>query len=289
MKKILVTIMVLAFALVTAACGNEKGASGSGDVKTVKVGVNSGDTRTWEYIVELAKKKNLNIELVTFNDYIQPNLSLSEGEIDANSFQTVAYFDEFIQDQSLKLEAIGSTVIAPMGLYSKKHKSIKDIPEGATIAVPNEATNWGRGLLLLQEAGLITLKDEFNGSGSANIIKDNPKKLKIKPVAAGSTPRLLDDADASTINSNFAVEAGLTLKDSLFHESKTAKPYINIIAVKKGDTDRPELKKLVELYQSKEVEAFIKKTYKGSSIPAYVTVDELMNYQDAWTKPANKK
>ncbi|MFD9627278.1 MetQ/NlpA family ABC transporter substrate-binding protein [Peribacillus muralis] len=289
MKKILVTIMVLAFALVTAACGNEKGASGSGDVKTVKVGVNSGDTRTWEYIVELAKKKNLNIELVTFNDYIQPNLSLSEGEIDANSFQTVAYFDEFIQDQSLKLEAIGSTVIAPMGLYSKKHKSIKDIPEGATIAVPNEATNWGRGLLLLQEAGLITLKDEFNGSGSANIIKDNPKKLKIKPVAAGSTPRLLDDADASTINSNFAVEAGLTLKDSLFHESKTAKPYINIIAVKKGDTDRPELKKLVELYQSKEVEAFIKKTYKGSSIPAYVTVDELMNYQDAWTKPANEK
>ncbi|WP_082630288.1 MetQ/NlpA family ABC transporter substrate-binding protein [Peribacillus muralis] len=289
MKKILVTIMVLAFALVTAACGNEKGASGSGDVKTVKVGVNSGDTRTWEYIVELAKKKNLNIELVTFNDYIQPNLSLSEGEIDANSFQTVAYFDEFIQDQNLKLEAIGSTVIAPMGLYSKKHKSIKDIPDGATIAVPNEATNWGRGLLLLQEAGLITLKDEFNGSGSANIIKDNPKKLKIKPVAAGSTPRLLDDADASTINSNFAVEAGLTLKDSLFHESKTAKPYINIIAVKKGDTDRPELKKLVELYQSKEVEAFIKKTYKGSSIPAYVTVDELMNYQDAWTKPGNEK
>ncbi|MGE6375901.1 MetQ/NlpA family ABC transporter substrate-binding protein [Peribacillus muralis] len=290
MKKILVTIMVLTFALITAACGNEKGASGgSDDVKTVKVGVSSGDTRTWEYIVELAKKKNLNIELVTFNDYIQPNLALSEGEIDANSFQTVAYFDEFIQDQNLKLEAIGSTVIAPMGLYSKKHKSIKDIPDGATIAVPNEATNWGRGLLLLQEAGLITLKDEFNGSGSANIIKDNPKNLKIKPVAAGSTPRLLDDADASTINSNFAVEAGLNLKDSLFHESETAKPYINIIAVKKGDADRPELKKLVELYHSKEVEAFIKKTYKGSSIPAYVTVDELLNYKNSWTKPANEK
>ncbi|RRN74009.1 MetQ/NlpA family ABC transporter substrate-binding protein [Peribacillus simplex] len=290
MKKILLTIIVLALAIVSAACGNEEGASGSSDdVKTVKVGVSNGDTRTWEYIVGLAKKKGLNIELVTFNDYIQPNLALSEGEIDANSFQTVAYFDEFIQDQNLKLEAIGSTVIAPMGLYSKKHKDLKDLPDGATIAVPNEATNFGRALLLLQEAGLITLKEEFNGSGSLEVIKDNPKKLKIKPVAAGNTPRLLDDADASAINNNFAVEAGLTLKDSLFHESKTAKPYINIIAVKKGNADRPELKKLVELYHSKEVEAFIKKTFKGNTIPAYVSVDELLNYQDAWTKPAIEK
>ncbi|KRF64661.1 MetQ/NlpA family ABC transporter substrate-binding protein [Peribacillus butanolivorans] len=290
MKKILLTIMVLALAIVAAACGNEEGASGgSDDVKTVKVGVSSGDTRTWEYIVDLAKKDGLNIELVTFNDYIQPNLALSEGEIDANSFQTVAYFDEFVNDQNLKLEAIGSTVIAPMGLYSKKHKDLKDLPDGATIAVPNEATNFGRALLLLQEAGLITLKEEFNGSGSLDIIKENPKKLKIKPVAAGNTPRLLDDADASAINNNFAVEAGLTLKDALFHESKTAKPYINIIAVKKGNADRPELQKLVELYQSKEVEAFIEKTFKGNTIPAYVSVDELVNYQDAWTKPANEK
>ncbi|MGE7184119.1 MetQ/NlpA family ABC transporter substrate-binding protein [Peribacillus sp. NPDC006672] len=290
MKKILLTIIVLTLAIVSAACGNEEGAAGgTDDVKTVKVGVSNGDTRTWEYIVGLAKKKGLNIELVTFNDYIQPNLALNEGEIDANSFQTVAYFDEFIQDQNLKLEAIGSTVIAPMGLYSKKHKSLKSLPDGATIAVPNEATNFGRSLLLLQEAGLITLKEEFNGSGSLEIIQDNPKKLKIKPVAAGNTPRLLDDADASTINNNFAVEAGLSLKDALFHESKTAKPYINIIAVKKGNTDRPELQKLVELYHSKEVEAFIEKTFKGNTIPAYVSVDELLNYQDAWTKPAVEK
>ncbi|MGG3556703.1 MetQ/NlpA family ABC transporter substrate-binding protein [Peribacillus frigoritolerans] len=281
MKKILLTIMVLALAIVAAACGKEEGASGSSnDVKTVKVGVSSGDTRTWEYIVDLAKEEGLNIELVTFNDYIQPNLALSEG---------VAYFDEFVQDQNLKLEAIGSTVIAPMGLYSKKHKDLKDLPDGATIAVPNEATNFGRALLLLQEAGLITLKEEFNGSGSLEIIKENPKNLKIQPVAAGNTPRLLDDADASAINNNFAVEAGLTLKDSLFHESKTAKPYINIIAVKKGNADRPELQKLVELYQSKEVESFIEKTFKGNTIPAYVSVDELVNYQDAWTKPAKEK
>ena len=113
--------------------------------------------------------------------------------------------------------------------------------------------------------------------------------MKIQPVAAGNTPRLLDDADASAINNNFAVEAGLTLKDSLFHESKTAKPYINIIAVKKGNADRPELQKLVKLYQSKKVEAFIEKTFEGNTIPAYVSVDELVNYQDAWTKPANEK
>ncbi|WP_110926260.1 MetQ/NlpA family ABC transporter substrate-binding protein [Bacillus massiliglaciei] len=289
MKRILVLIMALVLAAVTAACGNKEEESGGSDNKTVKVGVSSGDTRTWEYIAELAKKEGLNIELVKFNDYIQPNLALNEGEIDANSFQTIAYFDEMVNDQNLKLEAIGATVIAPMGIYSKKYKKLEELPEGASIAVPNEATNFGRALLLLQEAGLITLKKEFNGSGSLEIIDQNPKKLKIQPVAAGNTPRLMDDADASIINNNFAVEAGLTLEDALFHESETAKPYINIIAVKKGDADRPELQKLVELYQSKKVEDFIKKTFKGNTIPAYVTVDELLNYQDAWTVPAKSE
>ncbi|MGE8078924.1 MetQ/NlpA family ABC transporter substrate-binding protein [Peribacillus loiseleuriae] len=287
MKKLLIAILILALAVLSACGKNDVKGNADGE-KTVKVGVSSGDTRTWDYIVDIAKEEGLKIELVKFNDYIQPNLALAEGEIDANSFQTISWFDEFIKNQKSDLEAIGSTIIAPMGLYSKKHNKLEDLPEGATIAVPNEGTNFGRALLLLQEAGLITLVKDFDGNGAINKIATNPHNLKFEAVAAGNTPRFLDDVDASVINNNFAVEAGLKLEDSLFHESATAKPFINIIAVKKGNADRPELQKLVTLYHSKKVEQFIEDTYKGSQIPAYVSVDELLNYKDAWTKPAAK-
>lgn len=291
MKKILFTILVLAIAVFAVACGNESNepADDSKDLKKVKVGVSSGDTRIWDYIVGIAKEEGLDIELVKFSDYILPNVSLNEGEIDANAFQTISWFDEAVNNQNLELEAIGSTIIAPMGIYSKKITDLEDLADGATIAIPNEGSNFGRALLLLQEAGLITLTEDFEGIGSLDKIASNPKKLKFEAVAAGNTPRFLDDVDASIINNNFAVEADLMLEDALFHESATAKPYINIIAVKKGDADRPELQKLVEIYQSKEVEDFIIKEYKGSSIPTFVSLDELLNYKDAWTKPAEGK
>jgi D-methionine transport system substrate-binding protein len=283
MKKLLLTIMVLVVAVIAAGCGNNES---EGSEQTLKVGVSSGDTRTWEYIVELAKEEGVNIELVKFNDYIQPNLALAEGEIDANAFQTISYFDEFIQDQKLDLVPIGSTVIAPMGIYSNKYKKLEDLPENATIAIPNEGTNMGRGLLLLQEAGLLTLEEGFDGVGALDKIVSNPTNIKFELVAAGNTPRFLEDVDASIINNNFAIEAGLSLEDALFHESATAKPYINIIAVQAGDEDRPELQKLVEFFHSQEVEEFIKETYKGSQIPAFVSLEELVNYKDAWTNPA---
>ncbi|KIL50010.1 MetQ/NlpA family ABC transporter substrate-binding protein [Jeotgalibacillus soli] len=291
MKKILLTVLVLAIAVFAAACGSEsnennESAGDSNELTKVKVGVSSGDTRTWDYIVDIAKEEGLDIELVKFNDYILPNVSLNEGEIDANAFQTISWFDEAVANQNLELEAIGSTVIAPMGIYSKEHTNLEDLEDGATIAIPNEGSNFGRALLLLQEAGLITLTEDFEGIGSLDKIAANPKNLQFEAVAAGNTPRFLDDVDASIINNNFAVEAGLTLEDALFHESATAKPYINIIAVKKGDADRPELQKLVEIYHSEEVENFIIEEYKGSSIPTFVSLEELLNYKDAWTQPA---
>lgn len=279
MKKFVLVLFVFALGLL-AACGNEE--ENAEESNTVKVGVSGGDTRTWDFIVDIAKEEGLNIELVKFNDYVQPNIALAEGEIDANAFQTISYFDEFKEAQNLDLEAIGSTVIAPMGIYSKKHTAIEDLPEGAIIALPNEGTNFGRALLLLQEAGLITLTDDFEGIGALDKIKDNPKNLQFEAVAAGNTPRFLDDVDASIINNNFAVEADLNLDEALFHESATAKPYINIIAVKSGDADRPELQKLVEIYHTKEVEDFIIETFKGSSIPTFVSLEELLNYKDAW-------
>lgn len=284
MKKLLIVLISLTLGLL-AACGNteeETTGDSTGDTTKVKVGISSGDTRTWDYIVDIAKEQNIDIELVKFNDYVQPNIALAEGEIDANAFQTISYFDEFKTAQNLDIEAIGSTVIAPMGLYSKKHKALEDLPDGATIALPNEGTNFGRALLVLQEAGLITLTDDFEGIGAINKIKDNPKNLEFEAVAAGNTPRFLDDVDASIINNNYAIEADLALDDALFHESATAKPYINIIAVKSGNADKPELQKLVEIYHTKEVEDFIIETYKGSSIPTFVSLEELLNYKDAW-------
>jgi D-methionine transport system substrate-binding protein len=292
MKKFLTLIVVFLLAFL-AACGNSEETSGSNsnseEVKKIKVGVSSGDTRVWDYIVTLAEKEGIEIELVKFNDYVLPNVSLNEGEIDANAFQTISWFDEAKAAQNLKLSAIGATVIAPMGIYSKKHDKLEDLPDGATIAIPNEGTNFGRALMLLQEAGFITLTEDFAGIGSLNMIATNPKNLKFEPVAAGNTPRFMDDVDASVINNNFAVEAGLTLKDdALFHESATAKPFINIIAVREGDEERPELQKLVEIYHSSEVEQFILDTFKGNQIPAFVTVEELLNYKDAWTTPATQ-
>ena len=289
MKKFLLTILLVALTVVTAACGSDSAGSAKEGGSTIKVGISSGDTRIWDYIAELAKEKGLDIELVKFSDYILPNTALNDGEVDANAFQTISYFEEQVKERNLDLEPIGSTVIAPMGIYSNKHKDLEELPKGATIAVPNEGTNLGRALLLLQEAGFITLKDNFDGVGSVDKIKTNPHNIKLELVAAGNTPRFLEDVDASIINNNFAVEAGLTLKDALFHESATAKPYINIIAVKKGDKDREDLQKLVEIYQSKEVEGFIEKTFKGNTIPAYVSLEELVNYQDAWTNPAVKE
>ena len=285
MKKFFLTILLVALTIVTAACGSDSAGNAKEGDSTIKVGISSGD-RIWDYIAELAKEKGIDIELVKFNDYILPNTALNDGEIDANAFQTVSYFDEQVKERDLDLVPIASTVIAPMGIYSNKHKDLDKLPKGATIAVPNEGTNLGRALLLLQEAGLITLEDNFNGVGSVDKIKTNPKNIKLELVAAGNTPRFLEDVDASIINNNFAVEADLTLNDALFHESATAKPYINIIAVKKGDEDRTDLKKLVEIYHSKEVEDFINETYKGNTIPAFVSLEELVNYQDAWTSPA---
>jgi D-methionine transport system substrate-binding protein len=167
-------------------------------------------------------------------------------------------------------------VIAPLGLYSEKYKSIKDIPDGGKIAVPNEATNMGRAFLLLQDAGLIELPEDFDGNGSLDKIVSNPKKLEIVPVVAGQTPRVLPDVAGSIINNGIAVDAGFNpVKDSIFHEDETATPYINIIAARTEDKDRKELKRIVELYQEEDTAEFIEKEYAGSTIPTFVPLSKI--------------
>lgn len=246
--------------------------------QTIKVGISSSDTKVWEFIKQQAKKKGLDIQIVTFNDYVQPNLALSDGSLDANAFQTVSYFNEFKKQRNLDLTAIGSTVLAPMGVYSKKYKDITQIPNGATITIPNEASNGGRALLLLEKAGLLKLKEGFNGKGLTEVIESNPKNLKIVTIAAPQTPRSMDDAAAAVINNGIAVSAGLSpVKDPIFSEDKTAKPYINIIATQTKNKDNANLKKLVKIYQSPEVAEYIKKVYNGGVIPTIVPISEIEN------------
>lgn len=276
-----VFLLLLLFILVVTGCSNSSSSANSKEAK-IKVGIRSSELRTWEFIKEKAKKQGLDIELVNFSSAYDPNQALAEGEIDVNAFQHVAYLDSFNQKNGTDIVPIGTTIIAPLGLYSEKYKSLKDIPNGAQIAVPNDPSNWGRALVLLQEADLITVVEGFDGNGGEDKIKSNPKNLKIVPVDSASTPRVMQDTAASIINNGVAVEAGLSLKDALIHENKTAKPYINVIAARKKDQDKVYLKKLVKVYQSKSTAAFIKKTYKGNYIPTFISLKELNTYKDTY-------
>ncbi|MDC0702188.1 MULTISPECIES: MetQ/NlpA family ABC transporter substrate-binding protein [Priestia] len=274
-------LLLLLFILVITGCSNSSSSANSKEAK-IKVGIRSSELRTWEFIKEKAKKQGLDIELVNFSSAYDPNQALAEGEIDVNAFQHVAYLDSFNQKNGTDIVPIGTTIIAPLGLYSEKYKSLKDIPNGAQIAVPNDPSNWGRALVLLQEADLITVVEGFDGNGGEDKIKSNPKNLKIVPVDSASTPRVMQDTAASIINNGVAVEAGLSLKDALIHENKTAKPYINVIAARKKNQDNTYFKKLVKVYQSKGTAAFIKKTYKGNYIPTFISLKELNTYKDTY-------
>lgn len=274
MKKFIIVGLILVVGAFAAGCGS-KTANGKEEVN-IKIGVSGSDNRIWDFVAKKAEKEGINIEIVTFSDYVQPNLALAEGELDANAFQTISYFNSFKKEHNIDLSPIGTTVIAPLGLYSEKYKSIKEIPEGGKIAVPNEATNMGRAFLLLQDAGLIELPKNFDGNGSLDKIISNPKNLEIVPVVAGQTPRVLPDVAGSIINNGIAVDAGFNpIKDSIFHEDETATPYINIIASRTEDKNRKELKRIVELYQEEDTAEFIEKEYKGSTIPTFVPLSKI--------------
>jgi D-methionine transport system substrate-binding protein len=271
----LASIAILLITLILSGCSGDS-ASGSGEKEVVKVGVNGSGVPIWEYMKEKAAKEGIEIEIVEFADYVRPNQALADGDIDLNAFQTISYFDSFVEEHNLDLVPIGSTIIAPMGIYSEKYKSVEDLPKGSKVAVPQEATNLGRALLLLEEAGLIQLKEGFDQSQGLEAIKENPKNLEFTPVVAAQTPRVLPDVAASIINNGVAVEAGFVpVDDSIYIEGAESKPFINIIAAQEKEKDNKTYKKIVELYQEDDVAEHIKKTYKDSLIPTFVPVSEL--------------
>lgn len=269
-------IILLGLILVLAACGS-KDKSGS-DV--VKVGISTAEIPTWNLVKELAKEEGINIEIVKFDDYVQPNLVLDSGEIDLNAFQTVVYFDNFKNERNLELSAIGTTSIWPMGIYSKKITDLSELKDGDQIIIPNDPTNLGRALLLMESAELITLIEGFDGTGGLENVADNFKNLKITTADSAQTARGLDDAAASIINSNVALSAGLNpTHDSVFREDSSNKSYINIIASQTKRKDDETFKQIVEIFHSDEVKDFIEKEYKGSAVPVREPISFLDDYK----------
>ncbi|MDF2880274.1 MAG: lipoprotein YaeC family [Clostridiaceae bacterium] len=273
------TLILGAIITVTAltGCGSSKNASAAGSTsgkkQVIKLGVTGDEHKLWDNIKVRLAKENIDLQLVSFSDYIRPNQALNDGEIDANAFQTIAYFDKFKADHKLDLTSLGYTVLAPMGIYSKTVKDIKTLKDGAKVAIPNDASNGGRALILLQDAGLIKLKDGVGITPTVKDIVENKKNLKIVELVATQIPRSIQDVDIAAINNGVAVDAGyLPTKDSIYIEDvkkDSVKNYFNIIAVRTKDKDNETLKKLIKVYQTEETKKDIQEIYKGATLPAF--------------------
>lgn len=272
MKKLLVALLALvSLAVVAAGCGGDDKKAASGDKKvTLKVGATAvPHAEILNDIKPALAKEGIDLQIIEFSDYVKPNLALNDKELDANFFQHEPYLDTFVSERKLALVSAGKVHIEPMGIYSKTIKNLQDIPNGAKIAIPNDPSNGGRALALLESAKLLKLKDGVGVKATVGDITQNDKKLKIVEIEAALLPRSMDDTDLSVINSNFAMEAKLNpVKDSLFTEPKES-PYANIVAVRKGDESRPEIQKLMKALQSPEVKKFIEEKYKGAVVPAF--------------------
>jgi D-methionine transport system substrate-binding protein len=285
---VIVTALVLSIMLVSActATAAEATEAVTADVSTesasaaepakepikVKIGVSPvphGDIIA--FIKEnLAESAGLDIEIIEFTDYVQPNLALADEEIDANYFQHVPYLDDFNQEHSTDLVAVAAVHIEPLGIYSKTITSLDEISDGAVVAIPNDATNAGRALNLLAANGLLTLKEDVGYSATVNDIVENPKNLQIRELEAAQLVRSLDDTTISVINGNYALEGGLTpATDALALESGENNPYANVLVVKSGHENDEGIRILSELLTSAEVKQFIQDNYNGSVIPAF--------------------
>ncbi|MFN4310113.1 MAG: MetQ/NlpA family ABC transporter substrate-binding protein [Ferrovibrio sp.] len=238
--------------------------------KPIKVGVTAGPhAEIFEVVKKVAEKDGLKIQIVEFSDYVQPNAALNAGDLDVNSYQHLPYLEAQIKDRGYKISNIGYTVNFPMGAYSKKVKAIGDLANGARIGIPNDPTNGGRALLVLESAGLIKLKKDAGLKATPLDIAENPKKLRIVELDAAQLPRALDELDAAVINTNYAIPAGLNPKrDSIAIETPKS-PYVNIIAVRSQDKDKPEYAKLVQAYRSPEVKAFVEEKFKGAVVTSW--------------------
>lgn len=274
-RKPLALVLCLIFVLTLAAgCGGKtepaKPAAAPAADKPLKVGVTPGPhAQIMEVVKKVAEKDGLKIQIVEFSDYVQPNVALNQGDIDINSFQHLPFLENMVKDRKYDLVMLSKTFTFPMGIYSKKIKNIKELKDGAVIAIPNDPTNGGRALLLFEKAGLIKLKPGLGHKASVVDIVENPRKFKIRELEAAQIPRTLEDMEIAAINTNYAMSAGLVpAKDALILEDSSS-PYANILAVRGKDKDNPLYKKFLKAYQSEDVKKFVTEQFKGSVIVAW--------------------
>ena len=219
---------------------------------------------------KLLKAKGYDLEIKEFNDYVIPNTSLESKEIDANYFQHQPYLDQFNKEKGTNIVSAGSIHYEPFGIYAGKTKAVADLKDGATVAVPNDVSNEARALLLLQAQGLIKLKDGVGVTATQKDIAENKKNIKFKEIEAAQLVRALPDVDLAVINGNYALQGNLKVSDALAveaNDSLAATTYANIIAVRKGDESREDIKALVEVLKSDDIKNFIKNTFNGAVVP----------------------
>ena len=263
LKKLLLGVISLIAVFTLAACG-------SGE-DTIRIGVVGENNEPWDFTIDKLAEQGINAELVVFSDYNQPNQALQNGDIDLNAFQHKQFLDSYNSDHDTNITPIADTVIAPLGLYSEQVSDVSEIQEGDTISIPNDVSNSGRSLLLLQTAGLIEVDPEAGVTPTIDDITSNPLNLQIEPLDAGQTARSTGDVTAAVINSGMAVDAGyVPTEDSIFLEpvNEEAVPYVNIIAANEGD-DREVFQEVIDAYQSEDTAQVIEESTKGASIPAW--------------------
>lgn len=265
MKKIFLVLIISALSLSLVACGSDS------QEETLKVGATAvPHAEILEAVKPLLEKEGIKLEVIVYQDYVQPNVHLAEGEIDANYFQHVPYFESFTNERGIEnLSNLVKVHIEPLGIYSKKIDDLDKIEDGAKVSIPNDPSNMGRALVLLEKAGLITLKDGVGIKGTIQDIASNPKNLDVIALDAAMLPRSLEDVGISVINTNFALQANLNpVNDSLYIEGSDS-PYANILVIRTEDKDNENIKKLAEVLTSAEIKQFIEEKYNGAVIPAF--------------------
>ncbi|AAF94067.1 lipoprotein YaeC [Vibrio cholerae MAK 757] len=264
--KSLLTIAAAASTLILAGCGEK-----AVDNNKVKIGVMAGaEAQVAEVAAKVAKEKyNLDVELVTFTDYVTPNAALDDGSIDANAFQHKPYLDKQIADRGYKLAIVGNTFVYPIAGYSKQIKSVDELQDGARIAVPNDPTNLGRSLLLLQQQGLLKLREDVGLLATVRDIVENPKKLEILELDAAQLPRSLDDVALSIINTTYASSINLTPeKDGIFVENKES-PYVNILVAREANVNAENVQNFKKAYQTDEVAKAASEIFQGGAVKGW--------------------
>ena len=262
-------LLSAAAVLTLAACGQGAGKKAGGEGAPLLVGATAvPHAEILEQVKPILAAEGVPIEIKVFNDYVQPNVQLAEKRLDVNYFQTKPYLDEFNTARGTTLITVAGIHVEPLGLYSRKHKTLAELPNGAQVVLPNDASNTGRALLLLQAAGLITLKDPQNPLQTVRDIAANPKGLKFQEVEAATIPRILPQVDGAVINTNYALDAGLKPKTDALQLEGADSPYVNYLVARPDNQNDPRVQALAKALRGQAIKDFIASKYEGAVIPA---------------------